>query len=462
MSRAAVQPTPLPWPKAALLAIIAVASFHIAYQVPSLAILIIVFQAALFALAALRTGRQAFYLGLAIGLAIYVPQLSFFWTLFKQGAIPLWIILSCWLAFFVVLGRLCWFRFGFLGWACVAPFVWLGLEYFRSELYYFKFSWLTVGYAFSQTPLLPYFSAFGLYGTGFVLMCLVSAAAAFRHVNNTWRAAIAVALALIFSFPLLARGTKSPGAKIHVAGLQYEFAVPAEIRLGLDDSIKKDPQAEIFVLSEYSFMGPPPPLITKWCQLHRKYVVAGGEDPQPNGNYYNVADVIGPDGSVVFQQAKCVPVQLMRDGLPARGQQVWESPWGKIGFCICYDASYTRVTDTLIREGAQALIVPTMDTTEWGGRQHKLHGRVGPMRSAEYGVPMFRLCSSGISQLINKSGVVTATAPYPGQGALITGDLNLIDSTGRIPPDRYLGPAAAVFTAVLAAFLAFTHFHTVK
>jgi hypothetical protein len=135
----------LAWRKAALLAIIAVASFHIACQFSPLAILIIAFQAALFALASLKTGRQAFYLGLAIGLAIYVPQLSFFWNLFKQGAIPLWIILSCWLAFFLVLGRLCLRRFGFMGWACAAPFVWLGLEYFRSELYYFKFSWLTVG-----------------------------------------------------------------------------------------------------------------------------------------------------------------------------------------------------------------------------------------------------------------------------------------------------------------------------
>jgi apolipoprotein N-acyltransferase len=286
-------------------------------------------------------------------------------------------------------------------------------------------------------------------------MCLVSAAAVFSRVKNSARIVLILALALVFLFPFFARRTKSSAASIRVLGIQFEFALPAEIRLALDTAIKQGPQTDIFVLSEYSFMGPPPPLITKWCRLHHKYVVAGGEDPQPNGNYYNVVYVVGPDGSIVFQQAKCVPVQLMRDGLAATGQQVWNSPWGKIGFCICYDASYTRVTDTLVREGAQALIVPTMDVTDWGRRQHELHGRVGPMRAAEYGVPMFRLCSSGISQLIAKSGAVTATAPYPGQGVLISGDLDLIDSPGRIPPDRYLGPAAAAFTGLLTAFLAF-------
>ena len=62
-----------------------------------------------------------------------------------------------------------------------------------------------------------------------------------------------------------------------------------------------------------------------------------------------------------------------------------------IGICICYDLSYRRVTDPLIRMGAQALIVPTMDVADWGRRQHELHARVAPVRAAEYGVPIFRL-----------------------------------------------------------------------
>ena len=31
---------------------------------------------------------------------------------------------------------------------------------------------------------------------------------------------------------------------------------------------------------------------------------------------------------------------------------MWDSPWGRIGFCICYDLSYRRVTDRLAALGA--------------------------------------------------------------------------------------------------------------
>ena len=135
----------------------------------------------------------------------------------------------------------------------------------------------------------------------------------------------------------------------------------------------------------------------------------------PGGNFYNTAFVVGPDGTVVFRQVKTVPIQFLKDGLPAPEQKLWDSPWGKIGICICYDLSYTRVTDRLVRLGAQALIVPTMDMMEWGEAQHKLHARVAPVRAAEYGIPIFRLASSGISQCVDRTGRVHGYRSLPGR-----------------------------------------------
>jgi predicted amidohydrolase len=110
---------------------------------------------------------------------------------------------------------------------------------------------------------------------------------------------------------------------------------------------------------------------------------------------YNTAFVIGTNGELVFRQGKSVPIQFFKDGLPAPDQKLWESPWGPLGLCVCYDLSYTRVTDKLARLGAKAIIVPTMDVADWGLRQHELHARVAPVRAAEYGIPIFRLASSG-------------------------------------------------------------------
>jgi apolipoprotein N-acyltransferase len=89
--------------------------------------------------------------------------------------------------------------------------------------------------------------------------------------------------------------------------------------------------------------------------------------------------------------------------------------------------------------------VPTMDVEDWGRRQHELHARVAPIRAAEYGVPIFRVASSGISQLVDADGREQATAPMPGQGAIIAGKLELGDR-GRVPMDR----GVAMFSVVVA------------
>jgi hypothetical protein len=108
-------------------AVTAILSFHLAYTVRHCQIWIVVFLYCLFHLANLGTSRRTFYVGLGIGMAIYAPQLTFFWTIFQGGAIALWVILSCWLALFLLMGRACLLRFGPKGWACAAPFVWTGL-----------------------------------------------------------------------------------------------------------------------------------------------------------------------------------------------------------------------------------------------------------------------------------------------------------------------------------------------
>ena len=206
------------------------------------------------------------------------------------------------------------------------------------------------------------------------------------------------------------------------------------------------------MLSEYTFAGPIPDSVKAWCREQNKYLVVGGKSPVSKTNFYNTAFVISPAGEIVFQQPKAVPIQFFSDGLPAPGQAVWNSPWGKIGLCICYDLSYSRVTDRLIRQGAQAMIVPTMDVEDWGMRQHALHARIAPVRAAECRVPIFRLASSGISQAVDSTGRVLASAPYPGQGAIIAASLE-IGAPRRLPLDRWLAPFASVVTGVVVLVL---------
>jgi apolipoprotein N-acyltransferase len=164
--------------------------------------------------------------------------------------------------------------------------------------------------------------------------------------------------------------------------------------------------------------------------------VAGGTQPLPDKNYFNTAFVISPQGEIVHKQAKSVPIQFFKDGLPSQEQDVWQSPWGPIGICICYDLSYTRVTDGLIRKGATMILVPTLDELHWGKSQHLLHAGIAPMRSAEYRVPILRVGACGISQAVDEEARVIASTSFPAEGATLHAKLSP-SQHARIPLDRF-------------------------
>jgi apolipoprotein N-acyltransferase len=211
------------------------------------------------------------------------------------------------------------------------------------------------------------------------------------------------------------------------------------------------------VLSEYCFDGPVPQSIRDWCTRHQKHLIAGGKELLAGSSqFYDTAFVVSPTGEIVFAQAKAVPIQFFKDGLPAKEQRVWKSPWGNIGIAICYDLSYARIIDRLVEQGAQALIIPTMDPEEWGDHEHRLHAKVAPVRAREYGIPIFRLGSSGISQFVDRDGRVLAAAPFPGQGERLIGRL-VLGAPGSLPIDRYVALPAVAAVGLLASYLAFCH-----
>lgn len=447
---------------------VAAASFHIAHCVPFAGFAIVGFFIGLLNLTRLNNARHGFRWGIALGWLVYVPHLAFFWQVFVPdetagsgriigavGVFALWMVLPIWLGLFLCLATWLrrWTRETWWGW--LIPMTWVGIEYFRSELYPLKFSWLSAGYAFTDTPG---FILYGMYGMALWLFVLTAAiVGVWKHSRSTAIAMLTAAVGfVVVGGAVQLNSNNSPaGGQVQVGGIQLEFAPTYEIVNRLDQLIADHPGTELCVLSEYAFTGPVPQRIRDWCRDNERYLIAGGKDPLGTTNFYNTAFVVGPDGEVVFKQVKSVPIQFFADGLPAPTQQVWQSPWGRIGLCICYDLGYTRVTDELVRLGAQAIIAPTMDVEHWGRYQHWLHSRVAPVRAAEYGIPIFRLTSSGISQHVLASGDVPSSLPYPDQGKMLTAQLELA-SDGRRPLDRWIAPLCVGVTAVIALFAGVT------
>ncbi len=435
----------LPWWRGAVFALIAIGCFHLAYtpaQSGSWSLAILGYVICLAQLARLRSARKSFYTALATGFACLAPQLDCFWQIFGAAAIALWLVLALWLAAFVALVRLALVKLGPWRASFLLPFFWTGLEYFRSELYYLKFSWLNVGYAFADLPLLP-FKNLGVYGLGTFAACLAGAL-----LFLSWKRLVAAAVVVAgFSCLLLTTPTRDDGRQLTLAGVQMEFPDAEKIMASLDQLATTYPNADLLVLSEYTMTHEPSAALKEWCRAKQKFLIVGGQDNSPGTNYFNTAFVISTNGEVVFKQVKRVPIQFFKDGLPAPEQNVWDSPWGKIGICICYDLSYTRVTDPLIRLGAQLLVVPTMDVVEWGKHQHDLHARIAPVRAAEYGLPVFRVASSGVSQGVNRFGLTQVSAPFPGEGEMLSFTTRMVKRSS-LPPDRLLAPLCLCVTGV--------------
>jgi apolipoprotein N-acyltransferase len=458
------RPAPLNWKQSLLWLVVAVACFHAAYssiKFPVLGLTIFGYAFGLVKLTNQPTVRRAFYFGLTAAFLSYGPQLWFFYNIFNIAAVPLWLLLAFWVGLFsaIVCGAIR--RRGRDKAAWLIPVVWTGIEYFRSELYYLKFSWLNLGYT-----LPPDFNSIGpfhlgMYGCGFLVFAIITAilfyrSAIIRFIMRPKSASmiIVAGLLIVLTISLLPHLAKPKLRTATLVGVQMEFPPENVIPKMLDKALAKNTNADIFVLSEYTLNGPVSPALKDWCREHARYLVVGGEEPAGTNNYYDTAYVVGTNGDIAFQQGKCVPIQFFHDGLPAPAQKLWDSPWGKIGFCVCYDLSYTRVTDELVRQGAQMLIVPTMDVEYWSRHEHELHTRVAPVRAAEYGIPIFRLASSGISQAVSKDGEVLAQALMPGNGDIMTAKLSL-PPQGQLPLDRYLAPLCTAITGLVVIVLLF-------
>ncbi len=452
---------PQGWGKSFLWLVLAVACFHAAYtstKFPAAGLLIFGYAYFLVRLTDQPSVRRAFYFGLTTGFLCSAPQLFFFWRIFNAAAIALWLVLAFWVGLFaaIVCGSIR--RWGKVKVLWLIPIIWTGIEYFRSELYYLKFSWLNVGYALSNFRYNP-FDRFGMYGVGFLMFAII-AVFINRHLLKRvligWLIMLLlllIGLAFVLQFDAAVRYER-PFHPLSIAGIQMEFPSPNVLPKALNKALAKNPDAQIFVLSEYTLDGPVPDLLKDWCREHSRFLVVGGKDPAGTNDYYNTSFVVGTNGEIIFHQAKSVPIQFFKDGLPAPRQEIWNSPWGKIGICICYDLSYTRVTDRLVEQGAQLLIVPTMDLEDWGRHQHELHSRVAPVRAAEYGIPIFRLASSGISQAVSGYGNVLAQTSFPGSLDILSAQLRL-PMRGSLPLDRWLAPACTGIASLVLLTLLF-------
>ncbi len=248
-------------------------------------------------------------------MAIYVPHLLFFRSVFGPAALPLWLVAGLPIAIFLLVLHTVHRRLGSVWALCLTPMLWTGVEYFRAEVWYLRFAWLLPGQAAAFLPGVR-MMGLGVYAIGFLYAVAGALIASGRTIHRAAGILAASGLAALMYFPPLP--ASSSDAALHVAGMQMEFPDAQRLPAAIDRLATAHPEAQILVLSEYTFLTEPPPAVREVVRKNRRYLIVGGIRALPDGRYFNTAFVIGPDGSDVFSQAKSVPVQFMSDGLPAQ------------------------------------------------------------------------------------------------------------------------------------------------
>jgi apolipoprotein N-acyltransferase len=356
------------------------------------------------------------------------------------------------------------------------PIIWVAVEFFRSECYPLKFTWLSLGYSQGQNlPLLQSASLFGVYGISFLIV-LVNATIAYtisvvrrppvlRSSNATATEdgspvirktlpviIVAIVVSTCFIYGSIILRTPSPRSArflrnaelrtpiLKVAIIQDESHNLSRLSSLTHEATKEKP--DLVIWPEYSlpffYTGKEEKFeeLTNLAKEIESHFIVGVIDstpipdkftPAPHGGagFINKALIFSPQGDLIGEYAKIHTVQFVEELLiPGKEAKVFATSLGKIGIELCYDLDYIDLTRTLVKNGAQLLIVPNYDPKRWGRIQHIQHSAMSPLRAVEARRYIVRAASSGISQIIDPYGRIIETLDF-GISDILIGEVKL-------------------------------------
>ena len=138
---------------------------------------------------------------------------------------------------------------------------------------------------------------------------------------------------------------------------------------------------ENFKLAE-SIPGPSTAAFQKLAKKHKVVIVASLFEKRASGVYHNTAAIIDADGSLlgIYRKMHIPDDPLFYEKFYVTpgdlGFKAWQTRYGKIGVCICWDQWYPEAARLTAMQGAEIIFYPTAigwhpaETKEHGANQH--------------------------------------------------------------------------------------------
>lgn len=410
-------------------------------------------------------------LGAAAGLVFYAAALSWMPNTVNYLAVIFWPVFAFWIALasglaggLFNLARRSLTPARALAWAASAGFVWAGLEYFRSEVWPLACPWLGLGHSQTYSP--PVFQTLSVWGVYGLSAFIAAANAAWALALRRYRLPAAVffillVLATAWGERRLRTVPAENGKPVEVALVQAERADIGKLA-GLSLA-REAAGADLLVWPECSVIMPDAAnpayaaLIAKALKPSKAEAVVGvcvDENKARGVKRANFTLVLGRDKKVISVYHKMHPVQFVESGLAENKKPApVKTPLGVLGPQICYDLAFEDGTRKITEQGAQLLIVPTLDPAEWGSLQHTQHSDMSAARAVESGLWLVRAASSGTSQVIDRLGGLRARLWNGQEGTLVATAYLGGGGTFYTRCGWLIAPLMLVFTALAAVLL---------
>jgi apolipoprotein N-acyltransferase len=299
----------------------------------------------------------------------------------------------------------------------LAAMIWTAVEFYRSDVFFVRFPWLSIGSAVEPTILLP---MIGVYGVSFIV--IFSCAAMIYKKTRVIGLILFICIALLVKFNHKPVQHDTEGIRTTV--VQYD-GYTIEEYIEITETLTPD-DTELIVWSESALIYDVRKfykdfiILTNFCKAMDATMVVGTktEDGITQKDWYNTALTIDTKGKVIGEYYKMRPVHLMNDGTPGTRLPIVKSPLGNFATPICFDCDYTSIIRELVNNGAEYFAVPFLDAAYWTKYQHHQHAQIFRLRAAENARWFACSGASGISQFIDPYGNIISSLPPMEQGVL--------------------------------------------
>lgn len=366
----------------------------------------------------------------------------------------------------------------------VMPATWVLLEWLRGTLFT-GFPWLTMGYAYSDSPLAGYAPVFGVYGVS--LVAAVSAGLLTLLIKARWakQGKLALtALLLLWGCGELLRTvawTQPNGEPFSVALVQGN--IPQHLKFNEDALVGTletyrrlalQSDARLTVLPETALpllRHEVPQNLIEQLRDHARQnggdMVIGSFDRDQRG-YYNSVFTLGSADEQHYRKHHLVP---FGEFIPLRPLLGWlingvlDIPMGDLarggadqpplqvaGQQVAPDICYEDVFgEEVIRHLPQASVLLNLTNDAWYGDSHaaEQHNQISQMRALETGRMMLRATNTGVTSIIGPDGKVLQQLPQHQEAVL----LGMAQGYAGITPYVRWGNAAVML--LIAAMLSY-------